>query len=39
MVEMVTTHDQALRDSLTMRRVHGSCGKYTHESVGVNRTN
>ncbi len=33
---MITTQDQALRDSLAMLRVHGSRVKYTHESVGVN---
>jgi dTDP-4-amino-4,6-dideoxygalactose transaminase len=33
---MITTNDQALRESLAILRVHGSRVKYAHEQVGVN---
>ena len=33
---MITTNDQALADSLSMLRVHGSRVRYLHEAVGIN---
>jgi dTDP-4-amino-4,6-dideoxygalactose transaminase len=33
---MVTTNDQALADSLSMLRVHGSRVRYLHEAIGIN---
>lgn len=33
---MITTNDQALADSLSMLRVHGSRVRYLHEAIGIN---
>lgn len=33
---MITTDDQALADSLSMLRVHGSRVRYLHEAIGIN---
>ncbi|TKS61607.1 MAG: transcriptional regulator [Nitrospira sp.] len=33
---MITTNDQALADTLSMLRVHGSRVRYLHEAVGIN---
>jgi dTDP-4-amino-4,6-dideoxygalactose transaminase len=33
---MITTNDQALADSLSMLRVHGSRVRYLHEVIGIN---
>ncbi|MCS6289943.1 MAG: DegT/DnrJ/EryC1/StrS family aminotransferase [Nitrospira sp.] len=33
---MVTTHDKALAESITMLRVHGSRVRYVHEAIGIN---
>jgi dTDP-4-amino-4,6-dideoxygalactose transaminase len=33
---MITTNDQALADSLSMLRVHGSRVRYLHDAIGIN---
>lgn len=33
---MITTNDQALADSLSILRVHGSRVRYLHEAIGIN---
>jgi len=33
---LITTNDQALADSLSMLRVHGSRVRYLHEAIGIN---
>jgi dTDP-4-amino-4,6-dideoxygalactose transaminase len=33
---MITTHSQALADSLSMLRVHGSRVRYLHDAIGIN---